>query len=342
MNAKVLSAISGVLTLLALCYVTQSRGQDFREEKRLHSSKSMSNKEVKDVALLTDDAYFRTALDNILVPRVVGTPSHTKVKNYIVNELKSLGWAVELDEFDSQTPTHGVLRFANIIARSANSPARQLVLACHYDSKYFQQFEFLGATDSAVPCAMLLHLAKVLTPVLNNEKVGLTMIFFDGEEAFHEWSEWDSIYGSRNLAAKWSAQTFSRDGISGNELDRIDMMVLLDLIGVKKQQFYSFFHDTQRWHSFMSKIENKLKSMSLIPTDLPRLFWERSSFHQIEDDHKPFLKKQVPILHVFPVKFPKVWHTAKDDYSALDFPSIDAMNKIFQVFTYAYLHGSFQ
>jgi hypothetical protein len=30
------------------------------------------------------------------------------------------------------------------------------------------------------------------------------MIFFDGEEAFKEWTATDSIYGARHLAQKWS------------------------------------------------------------------------------------------------------------------------------------------
>jgi len=29
------------------------------------------------------------------------------------------------------------------------------------------------------------------------------MVFFDGEEAFKEWSKTDSLYGSRHLASFW-------------------------------------------------------------------------------------------------------------------------------------------
>ena len=42
--------------------------------------------------------------------------------------------------------------------------ARHLTLACHYDSKLFPSGSapFIGATDSAVPCALLLELAQAL------------------------------------------------------------------------------------------------------------------------------------------------------------------------------------
>lgn len=77
--------------------------------------------------------------------------------------------------------------------------------------------QFLGATDSAAPCAMLLDLAQALTPALRARKTRLAnasddedefdereaaqttlqIVFFDGEEAFHDWTATDSIYGSR-------------------------------------------------------------------------------------------------------------------------------------------------
>jgi len=83
------------------------------------------------------------------------------------------------------------------------------VLACHYDSKYTADYEFIGATDSAVPCAMLLHLAYTMKDKLDDHKnrrdqnVTLQLLFFDGEEAFVSWGPNDSIYGARHLARKW-------------------------------------------------------------------------------------------------------------------------------------------
>ena len=45
---------------------------------------------------------------------------------------------------------------------------RRLVLACHHDSKKLPNF--VGATDSAVPCAILLDLAISLQGQLNELK----------------------------------------------------------------------------------------------------------------------------------------------------------------------------
>merc|ERR1711990_331361 len=108
-------------------------------------------------------------LEGMLVPRVPGTEGHERVKDFIVGILEDLGWDVALDSFWSSTPL-GELRFSNVVAtlpaesdEGTYLPPRRLTLACHYDSKLMidaKGFEvtFLAATDSAVPCAMMLQL----------------------------------------------------------------------------------------------------------------------------------------------------------------------------------------
>lgn len=63
-----------------------------------------------------------------------------------------------------------------------------------------------------MPCAMMLDLAEALDPLLNRRKdqleegliddedvaeTTLQLVFFDGEEAFKEWTDTDSVYGAR-------------------------------------------------------------------------------------------------------------------------------------------------
>lgn len=75
--------------------------------------------------------------------------------------MQNLGWQVEVDEFTANTPI-GKLKFGNVVARLNPRATRFLTLACHYDSKYTREGSFIGATDSAVPCAMMLHLAAAM------------------------------------------------------------------------------------------------------------------------------------------------------------------------------------
>lgn len=83
--------------------------------------------------------------------------------------MRGLGWMVEEDPFDDDTPL-GSKRFTNVLAILDPDAPRRLVLACHYDSKIDREGVFVGATDSAVPCAMMLNLAKVMQGALNKHR----------------------------------------------------------------------------------------------------------------------------------------------------------------------------
>ncbi len=83
--------------------------------------------------------------------------------------MRTLNYDVEEDTFENPTPL-GKIEFTNIIATKDLNAPRRLVLACHYDSKYFKRFDFIGMTDSAVPCAMIMDLARVLNDAFNKNR----------------------------------------------------------------------------------------------------------------------------------------------------------------------------
>ena len=82
--------------------------------------------------------------------------------------MKNLGWTVEEDSFEDDTP-FGRKRFTNVIATQDPSRSQRTIVACHYDSKDFrtrEKLKFIGAVDSAVPCAIMLETAKQLDCLL--------------------------------------------------------------------------------------------------------------------------------------------------------------------------------
>ena len=62
----------------------------------------------------------------------------------------------------------------------------------------------------------------------------------------------------------------------------------------------------------------------------------------IEDDHIPFKRRDVPILHLIAYPFPKQWHKIGDNRSSLNFARIAKFNKILRVFVAEYLHMNAQ
>jgi glutaminyl-peptide cyclotransferase len=156
----------------------------------------------------------------ILVPRVPGTPGQTTAQHHFVNYFQSQlpKWSVEWQNSTARTPVSGgtELPFANLIFKREPpwvKPGQSnfLTLVAHYDSKY-QPAGFIGATDSAAPCAMMMFVAKVIDGYVQRMydemqeleeggtvemDMGVQILFLDGEEAFEKWTDEDSLYGAR-------------------------------------------------------------------------------------------------------------------------------------------------
>ena len=78
-------------------------------------------------------------LSKILIPRAPDTANNTLVREYIVSILKDLNWHVEEDSFTDDTP-YGVKRFTNVIATKDPAASRRVILAAHFDSKFFANY----------------------------------------------------------------------------------------------------------------------------------------------------------------------------------------------------------
>ena len=92
-----------------------------------------------------------TTLLNLLVPRVSGSKGNKQVQKFIIDTLTDLNWHVEQDTFFEITPQpHGEIEFTNIIATKHTYATRKLVIAAHFDSKFFlnQEFNYIFIRNS--------------------------------------------------------------------------------------------------------------------------------------------------------------------------------------------------
>ncbi|KAG0280752.1 hypothetical protein BGZ96_001437 [Linnemannia gamsii] len=202
----------------------------------------------------------------------------------------------------------------------------------------------------------------------------LQLIFFDGEEAFEDWRADDSLYGSRHLAEKWEKQRVTRSrmatgrngGSTSNNLDGIELFVLLDLLGVENPRVPSYFGATHWAHEHSLAVEQRLwdaklhggqvlarrkegrseeradeddDDMDTLETEEPMkaYFTKQASWGGIDDDHRPFMQRGVPIFHVIPTPFPHVWHKLEDDASVISQEVVEGWANIFRTFTVEYL-----
>lgn len=342
---------------------------------------TVSNETLKAIPGPGDDFNINTGtlLSPILVPRVAGTPGSLDVLNHFMDFFQTTlpKWNISLQNSTSKTPATGdrEVPFVNMIA-SLDPPGTEpgevgrLTLVAHYDSK-LTPAGFIGATDSAAPCAMLMHAARNLDAALSKkwaamqaegagsggysdfeEQKGIQVLFLDGEEAFVSWTNEDSLYGARSLAAEWESARHPALSTFHTAISSISLFVLLDLLGDKNPTVPSYFKTTHWAYQKMAALETRLRDLSLFKSSpnhpskrtlLKNEFEERverprreplflTDAHKdqnrwmggmVLDDHVPFMARGVDVLHIIPTPFPRVWHEMDDDGEHLDLDSVE-------------------
>jgi glutaminyl-peptide cyclotransferase len=121
-------------------------------------------------------SYLSPKSGSILSPILVPRPSGSQGANQVLEHFRQFfasnvsNWKIFLDDFTDSTP-RGNVKFTNFVATRDPPGVRtgdvgRLVVAAHYDSKWGKKGSaldgFIGATDSAVPCAMLMYAALAL------------------------------------------------------------------------------------------------------------------------------------------------------------------------------------
>ncbi|KAH6620514.1 hypothetical protein C7974DRAFT_399878 [Boeremia exigua] len=311
----------------------------------------------------------------ILRTRVSGTEGNAVVRQHFIDFFHTNlpEWRIELHNSTSATPLSNgeQVPFVNFIATrdppgASEGDVSRLALVAHYDSKLTPK-GFIGATDSAAPCAMLLHAARTLDAALTKkwatrtddlldvEHKGVQILLLDGEEAFHSWTDTDSLYGARALAEDWEASFHTAASTYRTPLESMELFVLLDLLGSAGPRVPSYFKTTHWAYKHMASIEDRLRKLKLLrsspnhpdrmakrqnkkPRAEPRFLHEKNKAENsflggfVLDDHVPFMDRGVEILHVIPSPFPTVWHEITDDAAHLDMDTVEDWAKIITAF----------
>jgi len=155
-------------------------------------------------------------LSPILTPRVPGTAGHAAVQHHFVDffSTKLPRWTLDWYNSTSKLSTGAEIPISNLIFRreppwTKKGQANYLTLAAHYDSKSVPE-GFIGATDSAVSCAILMHVARSIDRYVTqmheemaalgeggsvDMDMGVQILFLDGKESFY--ANEPSLYGSK-------------------------------------------------------------------------------------------------------------------------------------------------
>jgi glutaminyl-peptide cyclotransferase len=222
-------------------------------------------------------------------PRPAGSDAIVKTRNYIVSELEKAGLKPELDEFDARTP-RGYKHMVNIRARRAGSKQSVIAVTGHYDTKLFDGMRFVGANDGGSSAAWLLEFARCTRDLkLDNT---LEFIFFDGEEAVVEWTDDDSVYGSRHDVDL---------RVRNKNLSNLKAMILVDMIGDKNLDIKREGQSTLWLKDIIWSTAQSIGYGKEFPnTEI-----------EVSDDHIPYLKAGIPSVDLIDFDYP-AWHMASD------------------------------
>src|SRR2546430_11796037 len=241
-------------------------------------------------------------------PRPPGSDSIVRARAYIEEQLESCGWKVTEDEFADNTP-RGQVRFVNLIARfGKRSKTTDLFLLCsHYDTKIFNTFRFVGANDGGSSTGLLLELARVLA-----QQPGLAqkveLVFFDGEEAFENFSETDGIYGSRHFARELQQNGTAKLFRGG---------ILFDMVGDRSLDI-----------TFPPNSPPKITHDIFASADALNMRNYFTYFDQdITDDHTPLNAIGIPVVDLIDFHYPP-WHTAEDTMDKLSSQSFQIVGSV--------------
>ncbi len=242
-------------------------------------------------------------------PRPPGSAANRKLQAYIESQLKTLRCQLSFDAFTAQTPA-GAVPMRNIIANFRGSSGRAIVITGHFDTKPMPGSVFLGANDGGSSTGFLLELARVVNSMSSLDDV--TLVWFDGEEAFGDWSATNGTFGSRHLAEKWST-----DGT----LARIKALINVDMIG---DQDLGILQETMS-----SQTLRRLVWQTAADLGYGKYFL--NSQLATEDDHLPFLKRGVNALDLIDFNYGPdnaYWHNEKDTLDKLSAHSLQVVGNV--------------
>jgi Zn-dependent M28 family amino/carboxypeptidase len=248
-------------------------------------------------------------------PRWPTSPGHLKAETFLRDHFKHD--QLEEDTFTANTPI-GPVAMRNFIVRFPGKKDGVIVLATHYETNYWlKNINFVGANDGGATTGLLMAIGDQLRAQTAGSKkldgYSVWLVFDDGEEAIQAWSDSDSTYGTRHLAAKWG-----RDGTLG----KIKAFILADMIGDKDLDIQ---HESQSTGWLVDIVAKAAKKFGY-----ERYFFKTTM--PVEDDHLPFVRRGVPSVDVIDLNYGpnnSYHHTDKDTMDKISAKSLTIDGDVF-------------
>jgi glutaminyl-peptide cyclotransferase len=248
-------------------------------------------------------------------PRWPTSQGHVKAEEFLRNQFRHD--QLEEDAFTANTPI-GAVPMRNFIVRFPGKKDGAIVLATHYETNYpLRNINFVGANDGGSTTGLLIAIADQLRAQTAGGKkldgYSVWLLFDDGEEAFQAWTDSDSTYGTKHLAARWG-----RDGTLG----KIKAFLLADMIGDKDLDIQ---RESQSTDWLVAVVRQAVKKFAY-----DRYFFKKDM--EVSDDHLPFVRRGVPSIDIIDLDYGpnnSYHHTAQDTMDKISAKSLTIDGDVF-------------
>ena len=227
-------------------------------------------------------------------PRPAGSPGIRQTRAFITRKMSEIGLTVSEQAFTATTPV-GQVPMANLIVTLPGKRAERIIISSHYDTKPEKAFTFVGANDGGSSTALLIELARVLKD--KPREFTYELVFFDGEEAWGDWTS-GNTFGSRHYV-----QAARKAGT----LMGVKAMILLDMIGERGVQLLQDTNSTGWLNDIFWRAAGSLGHQKAF----------LAGTTAVEDDHKPFIDAGIPAIDLIDLDYVS-WHTAEDTLDKID------------------------
>jgi hypothetical protein len=270
-----------------------------------------------------------------LGPRLPGSNASLLLRTSLSENLTSFGWDVEFSSHISHE-----IELTNVIAtwrpqnlsQNETDKLGRIVLSAHYDSRNIADRDsneslrntpILGANDGASGVAALIELGRIIPNMsLNNE---VMLLFSDAEDQGDNYT----------LGAKaWA------DNLSGNEINRTESFILLDMIGDSDLHLTKITPSTPILTQNMMLLGQKLGLSNQVDGcngQRSDVMWSNQSLTVI-DDHIHAFALGIPSLDIIDIAYGKnaspfagYWHTTEDTPDKVSAESLESVGRIVEL-----------
>ena len=280
-----------------------------------------------------DSAYAFVAQQVDFGPRVPNTAAHTATKNWLVDKLTTYGATVQVQEFEAEAYNGTPLQLSNIIGSLYPERRKRILLAAHWDTRPYADKDSTrtnqpidGANDGASGVGVLLEVARALQQADTVPRVGVDIIFFDGEDYGEPEGEKSNAESANRVWWCLGSQYWSDNKHQPNYSAYYG--ILLDMVGAEAATFYQEGVSERVAPSIVKKVWNTAQQLGYSS------YFVNKESPEIVDDHVYVnYDAKIPMIDIVEYEptnksyFADYHHTHADDLDIISRETLEAVGE---------------